>query len=133
MLDNIKLLLNITNTTQDNLINLLINKATISVLSYCNRSTLNPSLENFIENKIVVILKDVFSLQNSVASSTGSGSTTIDAPIKSITRGDTKMEYAVTDAESNKGSSTLNILDALNLTEQDKMYLNRYRKLRFPK
>ena len=57
MLENIKLILDITEENQDNLILLYIDKVTNNILSYCNISELNPALESFIEDKVVNIMK----------------------------------------------------------------------------
>ena len=48
MLENIKLILDITEENQDNLILLYIDKVTNNILSYCNISELNQALESFI-------------------------------------------------------------------------------------
>ena len=57
MLENIKLILNITEENEDNLILLYIDKVTNNILSYCNINELNPALESFVEDKVVNIMK----------------------------------------------------------------------------
>ena len=107
MLENIKLLLNITDDKHDNIILLYLSKVETMVVDYCNVNELCPGLESFIEDKVVSIMKPIV---------TGS-------EIKSISRGDTKIEYNVGEAVQTSSNS-------IGLTDSDKKILNTYRKVR---
>ena len=112
MLENIKLLLNITDDKHDNMILLYLAKVETIVVGYCNVDKLSKGLESFIEDKVVSIMKPIIS-----------GGTQNTGEIKSISRGDTKIEYNV--GETIESSS-----NGINLTDSDKKILNIYRKVR---
>ena len=111
MLENIKLLLNITDDKHDNMILLYLDKISIIVLDYCNVNELSLGLESFIEDKVVSIVKPIVT-----------GGTQNTGEIKSISRGDTKIEYNVGEA--------IQTSNGVNLTDSDKKILNIYRKAR---
>ena len=112
MLENIKLILNITDDKHDNMILLYLDKISIMVLDYWNVNELCLGLESFIEDKVVSIMKPVVT-----------GGTQNTGEIKSISRGDTKIEYNVGEAsETSLGSSYL--------TNSDKLALKPYVKVR---
>ena len=106
MLENIKLILDITEDSQDKLILLYIDKITNNILSYCNINELNPALEGFIEDKVINIMKIKLGKMG----------------VKSINRGDTSITYNVASASEYSNSP--------NLTESEKKFLNTYRKVR---
>ena len=106
MLKNIKLILDITEDSQDKLILLYIDKITNNILSYCNINELNPALEGFIEDKVINIMKIKLGKMD----------------VKSINRGDTSITYNVASASEYSNSP--------NLTESEKKFLNTYRKVR---
>ena len=106
MLENIKLILDITEDSQDKLILLYIDKITNNILSYCNINELNPTLEGFIEDKVINIMKIKLGKMD----------------VKSINRGDTSITYNVASASEYSNSP--------NLTESEKKFLNTYRKVR---
>ena len=106
MLENIKLILDITEDSQDKLIILYIDKITNNILSYCNINELNPTLEGFIEDKVINIMKIKLGKMD----------------VKSINRGDTSITYNVASASEYSNSP--------NLTESEKKFLNTYRKVR---
>ena len=112
MLENIKLLLNITDDEHDNIILLYLDKISAIVLDYCNINELSRGLESFIEDKVVSIVKPTITggVQNA-------------GEIKSISRGDTKIEY-------NVGEAVQTSSNGVNLTDSDKKILNTYRKVR---
>ena len=112
MLENIKLLLNITDDKHDNMILLYISKVTAMVIDYCNVNELCKGLEGFIEDKVVSIMKPTIT-----------GGTQNTGEIKAITRGDTKIEY-------NIGEAIQTSSNGVNLTDSDKKILNTYRKVR---
>ena len=112
MLENIKLLLNITDNKHDNMILLYLDKISTIVLDYCNTNELSRGLESFIEDKIISIMKPTIT-----------GGTQNTGEIKSISRGDTKIEYNVGEAVQTSSSS-------ISLTDNDKKILNTYRKVR---
>ena len=102
MLENIKLILNLTDDKYDNVIELYMSKVESLILEYCNIKQLTAGLEGFIEDKVVSIMN-----------------LTITGGIKSVSRGDTRIEY-VTQTSSN----------GVSLTDSDKKILNTYRKVR---
>ena len=112
MLENIKLLLNITDDKHDNIISLYLSKVETMVIDYCNVNELSKGLESFIEDKVVSIMKPTIT---SGTQNTGE--------IKAITRGDTKIEY-------NVGEAIQTSSNGVNLTDSDKKILNTYRKVR---
>ena len=112
MLENIKLLLNITDNKHDNMILLYISKVSTMVIDYCNVSELSKGLESFIEDKVVSIMKPTIT-----------GGTQNNGEIKSISRGDTKIEY-------NVGEAVQTSSNGVNLTDSDRKILNTYRKVR---
>lgn len=54
MLEDIKTLLNITDTTKDKLLNLLIKQQTNFVLDYTNNTILNINLENIVVQLVII-------------------------------------------------------------------------------
>ena len=112
MLENIKLLLNITDDKHDNMILLYLDKISIAVLNHCNVKELNRGLESFVEDKVVSIMKPLVT-----------GGTQNTGEIKSISRGDTKIEY-------NVGEAVQTSSNGVDLTDSDKKILNTYRKVR---
>ena len=112
MLENIKLLLNITDDKHDNMILLYISKVSTMVVDYCNVNELCLGLQSFIEDKVVSIMKPIVT-----------GGTQNTGEIKSISRGDTKIEY-------NVGEAVQTSSNTVNLTDSDKKILNTYRKVR---
>ena len=113
MLENIKLLLNVTDDKHDNIILLYISKITTIVVDYCNVNELSMGLQSFIEDKVVSIMKPTIS-----------GGTQNTGEIKSISRGDTKIEY-------NVGEAIQTSSNGINLTDSDKKILNTYRRARY--
>ena len=113
MLENIKLLLNVTDDKHDNIILLYLDKISTVVLDYCNVNELSRGLESFIEDKVVSIMKPTITggVQNS-------------GEIKSISRGDTKIEY-------NVGEAVQTSSNGVSLTDSDKKILNTYRRARY--
>ena len=112
MLENIKLILNITDNKHDNMILLYISKIEAIVIDYCNINELCLGLQSFIEDKVVSIMKPLVT-----------GGTQNTGEIKSISRGDTKIEY-------NVGEAIQTSSNGVNLTDSDKKILNTYRKVR---
>ena len=112
MLENIKLLLNITDNKHDNMILLYISKIEAIVIDYCNINELCLGLQSFIEDKVVSIMKPIVS-----------GGTQNTGEIKSISRGDTKIEY-------NVGEAIQTSSNGVSLSDSDKIILNTYRKVR---
>ena len=112
MLENIKLLLNITDNKHDNIILLYLDKISNIVLNYCNVSELSKGLESFVEDKVVSIMKPIVT-----------GGTQNTGEIKSISRGDTKIDYNVGEAITTSSSTS-------SLTDADKLALKPYTKAR---
>ena len=112
MLENIKLILNITDNKHDSMILLYLSKIEAIVIDYCNINELCLGLQSFIEDKVVSIMKPIVT-----------GGTQNTGEIKSISRGDTKIEY-------NVGEAIQTSSNGVNLTDSDKKILNTYRKVR---
>lgn len=112
MLENIKIILGITDDKHDTLIKLYISKVTTAVLGYCNITELNEVLENFVEDKVVNIMKPKVT-----------GGTQNTGEVKAVTRGDTKIEYNVGQTQTETSTDT-------KLTSDEKKYLNLFRKLK---
>lgn len=112
MLENIKLILNITDDKHDNMILLYLSKVEAMVLEYCNIKEITVGLQSFIEDKVVSIMKPTIT-----------GGTQNTGEIKAITRGDTKIEY-------NVGEAIQTSSNGINLTDSDRKILNTYRKVR---
>ena len=112
MLENIKLLLNITDNKHDNMILLYISKVSTMVADYCNVNELCLGLQSFIEDKVVSIMKPSVT-----------GGTQNTGEIKSVSRGDTKIEY-------NVGEAVVSTSNGASLTSSDKEFLKQYRRAR---
>ena len=112
MLENIKLLLNITDDKHDNIISLYLDKISTIVLDYCNVNELSKVLESFVEDKVISIMKPLVT-----------GGTQNTGEIKSISRGDTKIEY-------NVGEAVVSTSNGATLTSSDKEFLKQYRRAR---
>ena len=112
MLENIKLILNITDNEHDNIILLYLSKIEAMVLEYCNIKEITSGIQSFIEDKVISIVKPTIT-----------GGTQNTGEIKAITRGDTKIEY-------NVGEAIQTSSNGINLTDSDKKILNIYRKAR---
>ena len=111
MLENIKLMLNINDKEHDTIILLYISKVLTMVVEYCNINDLTEGLKSFIEDKVVSIVKPIIT-----------GGTQNTGEIKSISRGDTKIEYNVGDVVETSNGATL--------TSSDKEFLKQYRRAR---
>lgn len=111
MLENIKLMLNINDEEHDTMILLYISKVSTMVVEYCNINDLTEGLKSFIEDKVVSIVKPIIT-----------GGTQNTGEIKSISRGDTKIEYNVGDVVETSNGATL--------TSTDKEFLKQYRRAR---
>lgn len=116
MLERIKLILGIEDNKHDELINLYIKKYTAVVLAYCKLTTLNEALESFIEDKIVSCMEGKIT--------PGGGGIENTGEVKSITRGDTKIEYNVADGSGVSGGSSCK---GAILTDSDREYLDSFK------
>lgn len=112
MLENIKLMLGITDNKHDDMIMLYLAKVETVVVEYCNVDALSGALTSFIEDKVVSIMK-----------SKVGGGTENTGEIKSVTRGDTKIEY-------NVGSEISDTSNGANLTTSEMKFLNKFRVVR---
>ena len=112
MLENIKLMLNINDEEHDTMILLYISKVSTMVVEYCNINDLTEGLKSFIEDKVASIVKPIIT-----------GGTQNTGEIKSISRGDTKIEY-------NVGDATVSTSNGATLTSSDKEFLKQYRRAR---
>lgn len=108
MLEKIKIVLGITDTSKDAVINYYIESISNEVISYCNIKNIPSSLQSLICNKVISIMK----YENNQYKG-----------IKSISEGDTKLEIAV----ENNGQDTL----IYSLNDTDKKNLRSYRRCAF--
>ncbi len=115
MLDNIKMLLGIADTSKDALINYYIDFYTKMILKYCHIDTLNGDLESIIEQIIVAKFGGV--------GSKGIVSKQANSNVKSMTRGDWSETYF----SENEKSSTSKVLDEYAIKYQGQ--LNLWRRL----
>lgn len=98
MLENIKMILGITDNSKDNLLTYYIMSIERKILNYCNIIELPSELQPVIVDKVVGLM---------------SGSN----EVKSVTRGDTKIDY--------------NIVNKSYLLDDVKAQLNRFRRVKF--
>lgn len=112
MLENIKIMLGLNDDKYDEMILLYLSKVETVVVEYCNVDALSGALTSFIEDKVVSIMK-----------SKVGGGTQNTGEIKSVSRGDTKIEY-------NVGDTVSDVSNGANLTASEMTFLNKFRKLR---
>ena len=138
MLENIKLILGLNKTDYDNLIDLFISKVTKRVEGYCNVEDIYELEENeqdalleFIEDKVC----NIMAYKLSQAGENVDSSTTVtpenQGAIKSITRGSVRIEYNYDSITANNSSATSVTKSSPELTDDEKGYLNQFRRLRF--
>ena len=138
MLENIKLILGLNKTDYDNLIDLFISKVTKRVEGYCNIEDIYELAENeqdalleFIEDKVC----NIMAYKLSQAGENVDSSTTVtpenQGAIKSITRGSVRIEYNYDSITANNSSATSATKSSPELTDDEKEYLNQFRRCRF--
>ena len=138
MLENIKLILGLDKTDYDNLIDLFISKVTKRVEGYCNIEDINELAENeqdalleFIEDKVC----NIIAYKLSQAGENVDSSTTVtpenQGAIKSITRGSVRIEYNYDSVAADSGGGASATKSSPELTDDEKGYLNQFRRLRF--
>ena len=138
MLENIKLILGLNKTDYDNLIDLFISKVTKRVEGYCNIEDIYELEENeqdalleFIEDKVC----NIIAYKLSQAGENVDSSTTVtpenQGAIKAITRGSVRIEYNYDSITANNSSATSVTKSSPELTDDEKGYLNQFRRLRF--
>ncbi|EJO5347145.1 phage head-tail connector protein [Clostridium botulinum] len=112
MLENIKMILGIQDDSKDNIINYYIKRYTDKILSYCHLRELPHQLEGFIEEKVINIVNNI--IQNEQINEEKKN-------IKSIQRGDTRIEF--------KACEEKNINSLLVFNSTDIKELNKFRKV----
>ena len=137
MLENIKLILGLNKNDYDNIINLFITKVTKRVEGYCNIEDIYELAENeqdalleFIEDKVT----NIIAYKLSQAGENVDGSTTVtpenQGAIKSITRGSVRIEYNYDSVTADSGGASAT-KSSPELTDDEKEYLNQFRRCRF--
>ena len=137
MLENIKLILGLNKTDYDNLINLFITKVTKRVEGYCNIEDIYELAENeqealleFIEDKVC----NIIAYKLSQAGENVDSSTTVtpenQGAIKAITRGSVRIEYNYDSVTADSGGASAT-KSSPELTDDEKEYLNQFRRCRF--
>ena len=137
MLENLKLILGLDKEDYDNIINLFITKVTKRVEGYCNIEDIYALAENeqdalleFIEDKVT----NIIAYKLSQAGENVDGSTTVtpenQGAIKSITRGSVRIEYNYDSVTADSGGASAT-KSSPELTDDEKEYLNQFRRCRF--
>ena len=137
MLENIKLILGLNKTDYDNLIDLFISKVTKRVEGYCNIEDIYELAENeqdalleFIEDKVC----NIMAYKLSQAGENVDSSTTVtpenQGAIKAITRGSVRIEYNYDSVTADSGGASAT-KSSPELTDDEKEYLNQFRRCRF--
>ena len=137
MLENIKLILGLDKTDYDNLINLFITKVTKRVEGYCNIEDINELAENeqdalleFIEDKVCNIIAYKLSQAGEKVDSSTTVTPENQGAIKSITRGSVRIEYNYDSVTADSGGASAT-KSSPELTDDEKEYLNQFRRCRF--
>ena len=134
MLDEVKLLLNLTDNSKDHLINFYIKKITAAVIDYCNLkegAELSTPLLDFITFKVAQIVGG--NMTFSSGGSNANGETEVSqGVIKSISRGDVSITYDnnVTSSDGIQ-TSTSGYSSSLTFSKEEKQILNKHRRIRF--
>jgi hypothetical protein len=125
MLQSVKLLLNLTNNIHNNLIEYHLNAVSQAILNFCNLSSLPNELEHIVVAKTVKIVTPVIATvePDIITPPTPTGD------IKSIQRGDTKIEYAIIPG-SVSSSNSPTIDNSKDILDDIKPQLLRFRKMR---
>ena len=141
MLENIKLIIGLDKDDYDNLILLFISKVTKRVEGYCNIEDIYELEENeqealleSIEDKVCNIIAYKLSQagENVDSSTTATPATHANqGAIKEITRGSVRIEYNYDSITANNSSATSVTKSSPELTDDEKGYLNQFRRLRF--
>ena len=137
MLENIKLILGLNKTDYDNLIILFITKVTKRVEGYCNIEDINELEENeqdalleFIEDKVCNIIAYKLSQAGEKVDSSTTVTPENQGAIKSITRGSVRIEYNYDSVTADSGGVSAT-KSSPELTDDEKEYLNQFRRCRF--
>ena len=137
MLENIKLILGLNKTDYDNLIDLFISKVTKRVEGYCNVEDIYELEENeqdalleFIEDKVCNIMAYKLSQAGEKVDSSTTVTPENQGAIKAITRGSVRIEYNYDSVTADSGGASAT-KSSPELTDDEKEYLNQFRRCRF--
>ena len=137
MLENIKLILGLNKTDYDNLIDLFISKVTKRVEGYCNIEDIYELEENeqdalleFIEDKVCNIIAYKLSQAGEKVDSSTTVTPENQGAIKAITRGSVRIEYNYDSVTADSGGASAT-KSSPELTDDEKEYLNQFRRCRF--
>ena len=138
MLENIKLILGLEKNDYDNLIIFYIDKVTKRVKGYCNIEDLDKleemdqdAINEFIEDKVANIMAYKLSSLGENVDNSGTSTPANQGAIKAITRGSVRIEYNYDSITANNSSATSATKSSPELTDDEKGYLNQFRRLRF--
>ena len=130
MLENIKLILGLEKYDYDNLIIFYTDKVTKRVKGYCNIENLNKleqidqdAINEFIEDKVANIMANKLSNEGE---NINTSTTVAQGQVQSITRGSVSITYASTNPTVDTTIKT-----SSELSNDEKGYLNQFRRLRF--
>ena len=130
MLENIKLILGLEKYDYDNLIIFYIDKVTKRVKGYCNIEDLDKleqmdqdAINEFIEDKVANIMANKLSNEGE---NINTSTTVSQGQVQSITRGSVSITYASTNPTVDTTIKT-----SSELSNDEKGYLNQFRRLRF--
>lgn len=130
MLENIKLMLGLIDDKYDEKIEFYIKRVSKNICMYCNIKEVPLDLEDAIEDKVYNIMTNI--LASDGVSIDGSVTTpTSNNNIKSITRGDTKIEYNTDSSTSSSSNSSSSSDNPLDFTVEEKKKLNKFRKFKW--
>ena len=137
MLENIKLILGLEKYDYDNLIIFYIDKVTKRVKGYCNIEDLDEleemdqdAINEFIEDKVANIMAYKLSSLGENVDDSGTSTPANQGAIKAITRGSVRIEYNY-DSVSSESMSNSSTKTSPELTDDEKEYLNQFRRCRF--
>ncbi len=129
MLENIKFMLGLKDDKYDIKIEFYIKRVSKNACLYCNIDELPLGAEDIVEDKVFSIMTAILA-SDGVSTDGVITSPTADNNIKSITRGDTKIEYNV-DSSSSSSSNESSGNNPLDFTVEEKKKLNKFRKFKW--
>lgn len=128
----IKIILGINNDSQDQVIHTVYNYIYNNACIYCNRKSLPLEALSIIDNRVIAVMNNILGDNTSTSDSSTEESTdnTVPTGIKSITRGDTKIDYNTSALQSSSDRAS-SINKSQQLSNSDKSLLNRFRKIKW--
>ena len=129
MIEDIKFALDIENDKYDKKIAYYIRKVSKRILNYCNIESVleTPSIfDELIESKVTGLIENLLSTEETSTDAVNQELLKNQGAIKSVSRGDTTITYNY----DSISSSQINTDSILDFTSEEKMFLNKHRKLK---